>query len=140
MPEVRESVEVAAPVSVAYEQWSRFEEFPKFMENVESVKRIDDTHAHWVAELAGRRHEWDAEITYEEPNEQITWRATDGKQNAGWVKFKPLGDDATQIDVSIEWQADAVEAVGAAVGVDDRGIKADLKRFKQLVEGRVAAR
>jgi uncharacterized membrane protein len=140
MPEVHESIAVGVPVSVAYEQWRRYEDFPQFMENVESVKRIDDKHVHWVAELAGRRHEWDAEVTYDEPDEQITWRAIDGKQNNGSVKFKRAGEDRTEVDVQISWEADnPIETVGGAVGVDDRGVKTDLKRFKDLVEGRVAA-
>src|SRR5918997_92303 len=55
MPTVEESIEVEVPVSVAYNQWTQFEEFPKFMEGVEAVRQLDDTHLHWVAEIAGER-------------------------------------------------------------------------------------
>ena len=67
MASVSESIEVDVPVSVAYNQWTQFEEFPSFMEGVESVRQLDDTHLHWAAEIGGKRHEWDAEITHQEP-------------------------------------------------------------------------
>jgi uncharacterized membrane protein len=136
MAEIQESIEVDVPASVAYNQWTQFEEFPQFMENVESVRQLDDTHVRWVAELAGRRHEWEAEITYQDPDRHIAWRATDGKNNTGWVRFNPLADDRVRVTAYVSWEPEGIEAVADAVGVDDRGVKADLKRFKQLVESR----
>ena len=137
MAEVDESISLDVPVSTAYNQWTQFEDFPKFMENVESVTQIDETHLHWVAEVAGKRHEWDAEITYQDPDQHIAWRATDGKNNKGWVKFQPLGEDRSKMTVRIDYEPEGVaESVGSAVGVDERGVKADLKRFKELVESR----
>jgi uncharacterized membrane protein len=137
MAEVEESIDVEVPVSMAYNQWTQFEEFPTFMDNVESVRQIDDTHLRWVAEIAGRRYEWDAEITYQDPDRHIAWRATDGKYNSGSVRFDSLGDDRTRMKVRMTWETEGVgEALGETVGVDDRGVRADLKRFKELVEAR----
>ena len=137
MGELDEAIEVDVPVSVAYNQWTQFEELPQFMENVETVTQTDDTHLHWVAEIGGQRREWDAEITYQQPERQITWRATDGKNNTGWVRFERLGDDRARVHVRITWETEGVvEAVGEVVGADERGVKADLQRFKQLVEER----
>ena len=136
MAEVDETVDVDVPVSTAYSQWTQFEEFPEFMENVESVRQLDDTHLHWVAEVGGRRHEWDAEITYEDPDHHIAWRSVDGKTNSGSVRFEPLGDNRTRIKVRIDYAPEGVEAVGSMLGVDDRGVRADLNRFKELVERR----
>ncbi len=135
MAEVDESVEVEVPVSTAYNQWTQFEEFPRFMDGVESVRQLDDTHLHWVAEVGGRRHEWDAEITYQDPDRHIAWRATDGKDNTGSVRFERLDEGRTRIRVRMTWEAEGVaEAAGDKLGVDDRGVRADLERFKQLVE------
>ena len=139
MAEVDETIEVEVPVSTAYNQWTQFEEFPKFMDNVKSVEQLDDTHLHWVAEVAGKRHEWDAEITYQDPDQHISWRSTDGKTNAGAVRFKQLGPERTEISVRIDWAPEgASESLGSAAGIDDRGVRADLKRFKELVEKRGA--
>ena len=77
-------------VRTAYDQWTQFEEFPTFMEGVESVTQIDDTHMRWVAEIGGARREWDAEITEQHPDHLVAWRSTDGKTNAGVVTFHRL--------------------------------------------------
>ncbi|HET9322238.1 MAG TPA: SRPBCC family protein [Gaiellaceae bacterium] len=137
MAEVKKSVEVEVPVSTAYNQWTQFEEFPQFMENVESVTQVDDTHLRWVAEIGGRRHEWTAEITHQEPDSHIAWRATDGKENSGDVRFDSLGPDRTRIQVVMTWEPEGfVEAAGDKLGRDEAAVKADLERFKGLVEDR----
>ena len=137
MAEVTESVDVAVPVSTAYNQWTQFEEFPRFMDGVESVRQIDDMHLHWVAEIAGKREEWDAEITEQHPDERVAWKATGGKGNAGVVTFHRLNDDETRVTVQLDWHPEGVtENVGAALGMDDRQVSKDLERFRELIEGR----
>jgi uncharacterized membrane protein len=137
MAEIKEAIEVNVPVSAAYNQWTQFEEFPTFMENVESVEQIDDTHLRWVAEIAGKREEWTAEITRQEPDEVVAWRAIDGKPVSGEVRFKPFGADLTSVEVKMTWEPEGfLEAAAEKVGVDTYGVKADLERFKELAESR----
>jgi uncharacterized membrane protein len=137
MATVTETIELDVPVSTAYNQWTQFEEFPKFMDGVESVRQLDDTHLHWVAEFGGERHEWDAEITEQEPDRVIAWRARDGKYNSGRVRFEPLGESRTRIDVELMWEPEGIkEELGSALGSDSRRVKGDLERFKELVESR----
>jgi uncharacterized membrane protein len=137
MATVNESIEVDVPVSTAYNQWTQFEEFPKFMEGIESVRQLDDTHLHWVAEFGGERHEWDAEITEQEPDRVIAWRARDGKYNSGRLRFEPLGSDRTRIDVELTWDPEGLkEELGSVLGSDSRRVKGDLERFKELLESR----
>jgi uncharacterized membrane protein len=137
MAEVQESVEVNVPLQTAYNQWTQFEEFPRFMEGVESVKQLDDTRLHWVAEIGGKRHEWDAEITHQEPDRRVAWRSVDGKYNSGQVTFKEAGPDRTIIEVEMMYDPEGlVESLGSSIGVDDRRVKGDLKRFKELIETR----
>jgi uncharacterized membrane protein len=137
MAEVKESVEVSVPVSTAYNQWTQFEEFPNFMEKVESVTQLDDIHLRWIAEIGGRREEWKAEITQQMPDEIIAWRSIEGQENSGAVRFEPLGPDRTRIDVTLTWEPEGlVQAAADKVGVSDRAIQVDLERFKKLVESR----
>jgi uncharacterized membrane protein len=137
MARVEESIEVNVPVTTAYNQWTQFEEFPRFMDGVESVKQIDDTHLHWVAEIAGKREEWDAEITNQEPDRKLAWRALDGHYNSGTVTFEPLGDNQTRINVVMEHETEGLtETLGSALGADSRKVKDDLERFKEFVESR----
>ena len=135
MARVEESIDVNVPVTTAYNQWTQFEEFPRFMDGVESVRQIDDTHLHWVAEIGGQREEWDAEITHQEPDRKVAWRAVDGHFNSGTVMFEQLGDNQARINVVIEYETDGLtEAVGSALGGDSRKVRGDLERFKEFVE------
>jgi uncharacterized membrane protein len=135
MGEVRESIEVNVPVSTAYNQWTQFEEFPRFTDNVESVTQLDDTHLRWVAEIGGKREEWKAEITQQDPDRTIAWRSIEGRENAGAVRFEPLGPDRTRVEVTMTWEPEGlVEAAADKVGVSDRAVNVDLERFKDLIE------
>ena len=137
MAEVHESIEVNVPVSTAYNQWTQFEEFPQFMENVESVTQIDETHLRWVAEIAGNKNEWEAEIVRQEPDNVVAWKSVDGKGTSGQVKFESLGPDRTKVDITISWEPEGVvESLGAKIGADSLGVKKDLSNFKELIEGR----
>jgi len=137
MSTIEQSIEVEVPVQTAYNQWTQFEEFPKFMEGVEQVRQIDDTHLHWVAELGGTRHEWDAEITEQLPDERVAWRNTDGKENAGVVTFHKLDDQRSRLMVQMDFVPEGIkEKLGDALGAPDRRVKGDLERFKQMIESR----
>ena len=118
---IEQSVEVEVPISRAYNQWTQFEDFPRFMEGVEEVRQTDDRHLHWVAEFGGERHEWDAEITEQKPEERVAWRNHDGKDTAGAVTFHKLSDDKTKVMVQMDWAPEGIkEKVGAVLGADDR--------------------
>jgi uncharacterized membrane protein len=137
MASVVESIDVTAPVSTVYNQWTQFEEFPRFMEGVKSVTQSDDTHLHWVAEVAGRDMEWDAEITEQHPDERVAWRATSGAENAGVVTFHRIDDETTRVTLQLDVDPEGiVENVGTALGFLERRVKGDLGRFKEFVESR----
>ena len=137
MASVVESIDVTAPVSTAYNQWTQFEEFPRFMEGVKSVTQTDDTHLHWVAEVAGREVEWDAEITEQHPDERVAWRATSGAENAGVATFHRIDDETTRVTLQLDADPEGiVESVGTALGFLDRRVKGDLERFKEFLEHR----
>jgi uncharacterized membrane protein len=137
MAQVTESVDVHVPVRTAYNQWTQFEQFPEFMGGVQQVEQLDDTRLHWIAEVAGKREEWDAQIVEQRPDERIAWTASGGKGNAGVVTFAPLSEDATRVTVQLDWQPEGVaENVGTALGFDDRQVSKDLDRFKEIIEER----
>jgi uncharacterized membrane protein len=134
---VNESVEVDVPVSVAYNQWTQFEDFPQFMDGVSSVRQLDDTHLAWTAEIGGEHHSWQAEISHQEPDRLVSWRALDGKYNSGRVSFEPLDGNRTRVDVEMTYDAEGwKESVGSALGFDSRRVKGDLERFKEFIESR----
>jgi uncharacterized membrane protein len=137
MATVKESIELDVPVRTVYNQWTQFEEFPRFMEGVESVKQIDETHLGWVAEIGGNRREWRAEIVDQVPDSKIAWKATDGDGPNGIVEFEALGEEKTLITVEMAYEPEGMtEQLGSAVGADSRQVKSDLERFKKLIESR----
>ena len=137
MPTIEQAIEVHVPLTTAYNQWTQFQQFPQFMEGVEEVRQIDDTHLHWVAEFGGQRHEWDAVVTEQKPDERVAWRNTDGKDNAGVVTFHRIDDDETRVMVQMDFVPEGViEKLGAAIGSPDRRVKGDLERFKAMIESR----
>ena len=140
MTSVTKSINVAVPVRTAYNQWTQFETFPRFMKGVESVKQTDDTHSHWVTKVGGVQREFDTEITEQHPDERVAWKSTDGTTHAGVVTFHRLSDDESKVTVQLEWEAEGlVEKAGAVVGADDRQVNADLERFKSYIEDKGTA-
>jgi uncharacterized membrane protein len=134
---IEQSIDVRVPVRTAYNQWTQFEEFPQFMEGVESVTQTDDRHLHWVAEIAGARREWDAEVTEQHPDERVAWRSTDGAENGGVVTFHHLDDSTTRVMLQLEFDPQGfVESVGDATGFVKRRVSGDLERFKEFIEAR----
>ena len=140
MSKIEELIDVKVPVRVAYDQWTQFEEFPRFMDGVESVEQIDDTNLHWIAKIGGIRKEWDAEITQQEPDQRVAWKSTTGADNGGAVDFHRLDDQLTRITLTMDVAPEGVvEKVGDAVGVPARMVSGDLERFKEYIEERSAA-
>jgi uncharacterized membrane protein len=134
---ISESIEVDVPVSTAYNQWTQFEDFPLFMEGVEHVEQRDDMRLHWVATVAGKRAEWTAKILEQHPDREISWISEDGKMTRGTVRFEPRGDSKTLIQLTMSYQPEGLgEALGSAAGLDQRRVRGDLERFKELIEGR----
>jgi uncharacterized membrane protein len=137
MSTIEQSIEIQAPLTTVYNQWTQFEEFPHFMDGVEEVEQRDDTHLHWVAEFGGSRHEWDAEITEQRPDERVAWRNTDGTDNAGVVTFHRIDGDTTRVMVQMDFVPEGVkERIGDALGAPDRRVQGDLERFKEMMEAR----
>ncbi|MBA2314067.1 MAG: SRPBCC family protein [Chloroflexi bacterium] len=137
MSSVVESIDVEVPVRTAYDQWTQFEQFPKFMSGVERVDQLDDTRLHWVAKIAGKTKEWDARITEQTPDQRVAWTSTSGAENAGVVTFHRLDDNKTRVTVQMDIDPEGiVENVGDKLGVPGGQVKGDLERFKEFIESR----
>ena len=137
MSVIEKSIEIEVPVRTAYNQWTQFEEFPKFMEGVKQVKQIDDKHLHWKAEIGGKEKEWDAEITEQIPDERVAWRSRTGAMNAGVVTFHRLSDAKSKVMLQMEYDPEGVvENIGDAVGFVSQRVLGDLERFKKYIESR----
>ena len=139
---VEKSVVIDAPAEEAYRFWRNFENLPRVMGHLKSVRAIDEKRSHWVAQApAGLDIEWDAEITDERENRKIAWRSLEHSQieNKGVVLFEPIRDGAaTELRVYLEYAPPAGKAglaFAKLFGKDpSRMIDEDLRRFKTLLE------
>ncbi len=137
MPAIEKTIDVAVPTRIAYNQWTQFEEFPRFMEGVKEVRQLDAKRLHWRAEVAGKELDWIAEITEQIPDERIIWRSTSGTHNAGNIGFTPLTPSSCRVTLRIEYEPEgAVEATGSALGIVAVRVGGDLARFKKFIENR----
>ena len=135
MSNIEESIDLDVPVRVAYDQWTQFEDFPKFMEGVVEVLQIDDTHLHWKTKIAGVEREFDAEITEQNADHRIAWNSTSGTSHAGVVTFHRLDDEKSRVMLQLDSEPEGVvEKAGDALGILKRRVKGDLERFKTLIE------
>ena len=139
MPKIEDTIEVQVPVQQAYNQWTQFEDFPKFMNGIQSVQQLDDTHVQWVAEIRGESRQWTTEITEQQPDEKVAWKTIEGEvKNDGVVTFEPMGDAQTRVNVQMDVEGDstAENVAGDLLGIVKRQVHGDLERFKQLIESR----
>ena len=137
---VERSIEVEVPVRTAYDQWTQFEEFPRFMQAVQEVRQIGAALTHWVAEIAGVRREWDAAILEQVPDRKVAWAATTGTTNAGAVYFDAVGPDRTRVRLTLDYEPEGVvERIADVFDLVDRQAVADLDRFKEFIEQRGTA-
>jgi len=134
---IEQSIDVNVPVRTAYDQWTQFEEFPRFMEGVREVRQLDDKRLAWCADVGGKEKRWEAEITEQIPDARIAWRSRTGANNGGVVTFHRLDAQKTRIMLQLDYDPEGVvENVGDAVGVVSSRVRGDLARFKDFIEQR----
>jgi uncharacterized membrane protein len=135
MSTVIKSIDVDVPVSTAFEQWTRYEELPRFVRGLREVKRLDDRHLYWRAEIAAIETVWQLEITALEPDERIAWSSRSGPKNWGAMTFEPLPMSGTRIITVVHYDpASFVQYVTDYLGVLGRWVDGSLIRFKEVIE------
>lgn len=136
MSTIEKSIEVNVPEYTAYAQWTRFGDFPQFMEGVKEVKR-DGKRLHWKAEIAGQDKEWDAETTEETADQRIAWRSREGTITGWVVTFHQLSNTRSKVMLQLEYAPEGVvEQTGDALEVVSSRAQGDLERFKEFIEKR----
>ena len=139
METIEKYIDVNEPIQTVYNQWTQFEDFPRFMEGIEKVTQFDDTHLHWVANIGGKNLEWDATISEQIPDKRIVWYSDRGAVHSGMVSFNPVGPEITRVTLRIDYEPEGfVEGTGDKLGFVSPRVEGDLKRFKEFIESRGA--
>lgn len=137
MERIKKSIEVQRPLNHVYNQWTQFEEFPRFMEGIKEVRQLDDQRLHWRAEISGKEKEWTARIIEQIPDHRIAWESESGEHTSGTVDFATLGTHRTKVDLEISYDPKGfIETTGDAVGLVSRRVANDLEHFKEFIENR----
>ena len=137
MGDVIHTVDVDVDVQTAYNQWTQFEEFPRFMEGVESVEQLDDRRLMWKVDIAGIDREFETEITEQTPDQRIAWTSTSGVEQGGVVTFHRLDDHETRVTLQMVFEPEGVvEQLADLTGAVSMRVKGDLERFKEFIEER----
>ncbi|MBI2780891.1 MAG: SRPBCC family protein [Chloroflexi bacterium] len=135
MSRIIETIDVDVPVRVAYDQWTQFESFPRFMDGVDRVAQLDDTTLEWTATIAGVRKSWRARILEQRPDEVVSWRSIDGARNDGMVRFESMSPRRSRIHLELDVEPEGpIEKAGDALGLVERQVKGDLEHFRDFIE------
>jgi uncharacterized membrane protein len=139
---VTKSVTVNRSPGEVYSFWREFQNFPQFMQHLDSVQMLENGRSRWRAHgPAGKAVEWEAETVQDEPGRMISWRSVpdSGVTNAGTVRFEPApGGKGTVVRVQLDYDPPG-GMVGAAAAkllwkAPDQMLDDDLRRFKQIME------
>src|SRR4051812_13255615 len=132
---VQVSIDVGVDLQTAYDQFTQFEDWPKFMHRVERIEQRDDATLMWHENIWGVRRSWEVEITEQTPCERIAWRSTSGPQTIGVVTFHRLSDRLTRIYITMDFQPKGLfEKSASGTRITRRALTSDLMRFKAFIE------
>jgi hypothetical protein len=131
------SIDVTAPLKAVYNQWTQFEDFPRFMEGVVEIRQQGPRTLFWRANVGGKDKHWEAEILEQVPDTRIVWESIDGTQNRGMIAFEALEPERTRVTLTMEYEPEGfLERAGDALGIPSGQVEGDLKRFRDFIEKR----
>jgi uncharacterized membrane protein len=132
---VQQAIDVAVPVSVAYDQWTRFEDWPDFMHRVENVEQVDDATVSFQVKIWGISKRFEADILEQHPDERIEWNVTEGYAHTGVVTFHPLSENLTRVEMTLDVQpSNLIDKASRGMRFVKRAVRGDMHRFKAYVE------
>jgi uncharacterized membrane protein len=131
---VQQAVDIGAPIATVYNQWTQFEDWPKFMHRLQSVSQEEDTEVAFKAKIWGISKEFKAEILEQRPEERIKWKVIEGVTHTGVVTFHEVAPRLTHVEVNIDVDPGSlIEKAGRGMRHVKRAVRADLARFKAYV-------
>lgn len=132
---VQQAIDIAVPVSVVYNHWTRFEDWPEFMHRIESAEQVDESTVSFQAKMWGITKRFEAEIVEQRPDKRIEWNVTEGYAHTGVITFHPLSPNLTRVDLSLDIQpSNLIDKASRGMRFVKRAVRGDLHRFKAYVE------
>src|SRR5690348_3138580 len=134
-----ESIDVGAPVTLVYNQWTQFADFPSFMKKVENVEQPEEVKTNWKAQVLWSHRTWEATIQEQVPDDKIIWRSKGDKGHVdGAVTFHELAPNLTRILVVLEYHPQGLfERTGNIWRAQGRRARLELKHFRRHLMSQV---
>jgi uncharacterized membrane protein len=127
--------DVAVSVDKAYDAWTKFDDFPKFMHRVLNVREKGGDRLSWQEKIWFSKRQWEGKITDRRKNDRIAWKTTSGMSHRGVVTFHKLDDNLTRVMVDMEFEPNGMmEKMASGLRFVKRAVQSDLARFKAYVE------
>ncbi len=133
-PPIQAAVDAAVPSRVAWQEWIRLEWLPEGVDSVVDVQ--DNGDGELTGHLRGDGgRDWAATILDEREEDSFAWESVRGSDCAGLITFRALGDQLTQIQLTLDVRPVTIaQAVALSTRLADRRAAADLRRFKARLE------
>ncbi|MEU1464646.1 SRPBCC family protein [Streptomyces sp. NPDC005727] len=137
MSTVNETIEIAVPVRTAYDQWTQFKSFPRFMTVVKRVEQVKPNVTTWVIGVGPVRREFEAEIVEQEPDSHVAWRSLERRpSHRGEVSFRSIARGGTSVSLRLEVEPRGLGGRLTVVpGLTRRVVRSELEHFKEYIEG-----
>jgi uncharacterized membrane protein len=137
METLDKTFEFDCPVRAAYNQWTQFEDFPRWMGSVKEVRQLDDTHQHWKVRIAGKEKEFDTVLTEQVPDQVISWQATSGVPNSGRARFEKIGEDRSRVQLTMQYEPETfLEKAADSLGIVSAYVESAVQKMKHALEER----
>ena len=137
MESLEKTFDFDCPVQAAYNQWTQFEEFPRYMGSVKEVRQLDDTHQHWTVRIAGKEKEFDTQITEQVPDQLISWRATSGVRNSGTARFEKTAENRSRVHLEMQYEPQTfVEKAADSLGLVSAYVEGAVQKLRKSLEAR----
>jgi uncharacterized membrane protein len=131
---IQQDIDIGVPLKTVYNQWTQFEDWPKFMHRLDQVSQEDESHVSFKTKIWGISKEFKAEILEQRPDERIKWKVAEGVTHTGVVTFHELGPRLTRVELNLDVQPGSlIEKAARGMRHIKRAVRADLARFKAYV-------
>src|SRR3954467_15001291 len=127
--------DVGLPIDQVYEEFTKFDQFPRFMHRVLNVEQKGRDKIGWSEKIWFSSRQWEGRVTEKRKNDRIVWTTNSGMSHKGIVSFHKLADNLTRVMVDMEFEPSGMmEKMASGLRFVKRAVQADLARFKAYVE------
>ncbi|MEX0995009.1 MAG: SRPBCC family protein [Balneolaceae bacterium] len=134
-----ERIEVDLPLAKVYELLCNPVHFPKFLERIDKVEKVNSQTFEYITDIGGEEFQWTTNLIDNLRNTRFAWITINGNLNqTGTIRFTPLDNgERTRVDFSLDYRTffgEPGEELAKFIEDLPAQLKKDLATFKELAE------